>query len=98
LQQDAFSEHDYTCPLWKTAGMMKCICHLYNGMIRAIAESDKEKENKITLDLMKSVLREQINNGINLLKFDKPTEENKDMCLAKYDQLCRDIDNGLKKI
>lgn len=25
LQQNAFSEWDYTCPLEKTAGMMRCI-------------------------------------------------------------------------
>ena len=25
LQQDAFSNYDYNCPLYKTSGMMRCI-------------------------------------------------------------------------
>ena len=30
LQQNAFSEHDYNCPLTKTIGMMKCIVTYYD--------------------------------------------------------------------
>jgi len=30
LQQNAFSEHDYNCPLVKTIGMMKCIVTYYD--------------------------------------------------------------------
>lgn len=30
LMQNAFSPHDYTCPLIKTAWMMKNICHFYS--------------------------------------------------------------------
>ena len=33
LQQNAFSDYDYNCPLYKTIGMMKCIvCFFENGM------------------------------------------------------------------
>jgi len=30
LQQNAFSAHDYNCPLVKTIGMMKCIVTYYD--------------------------------------------------------------------
>lgn len=36
LQQNAFSEHDYTCPLEKTVGMMKCIVTYYELATKAI--------------------------------------------------------------
>ena len=36
LQQNAFSEHDYYCPIYKTVGMMKCIVTFYDQALRAI--------------------------------------------------------------
>jgi len=39
LQQNAFSKYDYTCPLYKTIGMMKCIVTFYENAQRVIAES-----------------------------------------------------------
>merc|ERR1711990_860158 len=36
LQQNAFSDHDYNCPLWKTIGMMKAIVMFYDGCIRIL--------------------------------------------------------------
>jgi V-type H+-transporting ATPase subunit A len=38
LQQNAFSDYDYTCPLYKTIGMMKCIVCFFDCAKRAIAE------------------------------------------------------------
>lgn len=54
LQQNAFSAWDKNCPLWKTAGMMKCICQFYYSCNRALAEQDKEKDNKVTWEILKS--------------------------------------------
>merc|ERR1712205_173834 len=36
LQQNGFSEYDFRCPLTKTIGMMKCICHFYDTAMAAI--------------------------------------------------------------
>lgn len=41
LQQNAFSDYDYNCPLYKTVGMMKCICKFYECAKRAINDSSK---------------------------------------------------------
>merc|ERR1711982_313500 len=96
LQQNAFSEHDKNCPLWKTAGMMRCICHFYNACIRALAEQDKEKENKVTWELLKNQLNEEIY-IINNLKFCIPLDSNKASECQKYDDLCYRIDQKVKK-
>lgn len=39
LQQNAFSTYDYTCPLVKSIGMLRCIITLYNCAQKAIADS-----------------------------------------------------------
>lgn len=40
LQQNAFSEHDYNCPLVKSVGMLKCIVTLYTRCMKAVTGSD----------------------------------------------------------
>jgi len=39
LAQNAFTEHDYTCPLPKTVGMLKVIISFYDLCQKAIADS-----------------------------------------------------------
>lgn len=39
LQQNAFSEYDFTCPLYKSIGMLRCILAFYNRGMKAITES-----------------------------------------------------------
>ena len=46
LQQNAFSDYDYTCPLDKSVAIMKAIVHFHDEAQRAIAESPPD--NKIT--------------------------------------------------
>ena len=38
LQQNSFTEYDFTCPLGKTAGMMKCIITYYNCAMKALKD------------------------------------------------------------
>jgi V-type H+-transporting ATPase subunit A len=45
LQQDAFSNYDFNCPLYKTAGMMRCIITYFEDAKKVITES--QGENKI---------------------------------------------------
>jgi V-type H+-transporting ATPase subunit A len=40
LQQNAFSEHDYNCPLAKSIGMLRVIVNLYRRCLKAVTGSD----------------------------------------------------------
>jgi len=48
LQQNAFSDTDYNCPLYKTVGMLKCICVYYENCVKILKESQKS-EKKISM-------------------------------------------------
>merc|ERR1712107_887316 len=50
LQQNAFTEYDFFCPLAKTIGMMKVIVGFHDSAQKAIAESSGE--NKITWNMI----------------------------------------------
>ncbi|EER15787.1 vacuolar ATP synthase subunit A, putative [Perkinsus marinus ATCC 50983] len=43
LQQNGFSDYDYMCPLAKTIGMMKCICHFYDAAQKCLSENHGDK-------------------------------------------------------
>lgn len=51
LQQNAFSDYDYNCPLPKTIGMMKCIITYYESCKKVLLESQKS-EKKISMALI----------------------------------------------
>ena len=57
LQQDAFSPHDYMCPLYKTVGMMKAIVTFYETARKSISESKGDR--KITWSLVQNQLDKQ---------------------------------------
>jgi V-type H+-transporting ATPase subunit A len=40
LQQNAFSEYDYNCPLPKSIGMLRTIVTLYNRCVKAVTGSE----------------------------------------------------------
>jgi len=40
LQQNAFSEHDYNCPLTKSIGMLRTIVTLYTRCVKAVTGGD----------------------------------------------------------
>ena len=44
LQQNSFSEYDYTCPLAKPTGMMKCIITYFNLAFKALKESSGDQK------------------------------------------------------
>jgi V-type H+-transporting ATPase subunit A len=54
LYQNAFTPHDFMCPLAKSIGMLKCIITLYEQSQRLIADSPPEK--KVTWAYIKSTL------------------------------------------
>ena len=54
LCQNAFSKYDYTCPLVKTIGMMKCIVAYFNNAMKAIKESSGENKRTFAYILQKT--------------------------------------------
>jgi len=59
LQQNAFSDKDYTCPLPKTAGMMKCIVRFYEKAMQTIKDSEKS-ERKISMGFIEQTLKDTV--------------------------------------
>ncbi|CAM9397182.1 unnamed protein product, partial [Sphacelaria rigidula] len=54
LQQNAFTDYDYTCPLYKSLGMLKTIITFYNCTQKAIADSPADA--KITWAHVKTTM------------------------------------------
>jgi V-type H+-transporting ATPase subunit A len=76
LQQDAYSEHDYMCPLYKTIGMMKCIVKFYDTARKCISESKGEK--KVTWSLFQNQLEKQFYE-LSKMKYKLPKETRQEM-------------------
>jgi len=94
LYQNAFTEYDYTCPLPKSIGMLKCIVTFYDHCQRAIAESPAEK--KVTWAYIKTTMGAVMQKVIDakFLSPKTPTQEVK----AFYDNICREIEEGFQAI
>jgi V-type H+-transporting ATPase subunit A len=58
LQQNAFSKTDFTCPLNKTAGMMRCIVTFHDLAMNIIKHSPQE--NKVSWDVIATQLQIQL--------------------------------------
>ena len=72
LQQNGYSDYDFMCPLNKTVGMMRIICHFYEAAMKAINESSGDK--KITWNAIASAMRETIQ-SITSMKFENPRND-----------------------
>jgi V-type H+-transporting ATPase subunit A len=48
LQQNAFTDYDYRCPLEKTSGMMECIVAFFDSSLQAINNSSGD--NRVTME------------------------------------------------
>lgn len=70
LQQNAFSDYDYMCPLAKTVGMMRVINHMQDESLRTIQES-AHKENRIGWGTIYNTMRPTIGK-ITAMKFEDP--------------------------
>ena len=69
LQQNSFTEYDFTCPLVKTTGMMKCIMTYFNLALKTIKESSGE--NKKTLAFVQTKTKEEFVE-LTQMKFTNP--------------------------
>lgn len=71
LQQNAFSDYDYMCPLYKTVGMMRTICHFYEQCLRVMQETSGS-EHKIGWSTIYNTMRPTVSK-ITSMKFMPPT-------------------------
>merc|ERR1712216_271383 len=72
LQQNAFTDYDYTCPLTKSVGMLKCIICFYDQCQKAIADSPAD--DKVTWAMIKTSQASIIQKVVDT-KFVEPKED-----------------------
>lgn len=94
LQQNAFSDYDYTCPLYKSVGIMAAIVHFHDEAQKIIAESGVEK--KVTWAQIRNTLGSLLIR-ITELKFQDPSETQQKMSQI-VDALKQEITNGFEEM
>jgi len=92
LQQNAFSEWDYVCPLPKAVGMMRIIMQFYTTALSAIKGTLAEKP--FTWAVISTTLKPIIID-ITQMKFMKPTLSKSEMA-DNFTVLARRIDEGFQ--
>jgi V-type H+-transporting ATPase subunit A len=97
LQQNAFSEHDYNCPLPKTIGMMKCIITYYENCKRVLLESQKSETKKISMALIEETFDKTIIKNLKDMKFIDPAIPEQEI-QTKLDDLSELIENEFRKL
>eukprot|EP00915_Cephaloidophora_sp_WS-2016_P003075 GHVH01004161.1.p1 GENE.GHVH01004161.1~~GHVH01004161.1.p1 ORF type:complete len:608 (+),score=115.97 GHVH01004161.1:111-1934(+) len=95
LQQNAFSDYDYRCPLAKTVGMMRVICHFQEEVLRTIQESS-HKEHRIGWNTIYNTMRPTISK-ITAMKFEDP-EKPDEAWKAWFQGLCDEISTQLRNM
>ncbi|PFH33532.1 putative vacuolar ATP synthase subunit A [Besnoitia besnoiti] len=93
LQQNAFSDYDYMCPLYKTVGMMRTICHFYDQCLRVMQETSGS-EHKIGWGTIYNTMRPTISK-ITSMKFLPPTTTEA-ASKQHFKQLSDEITSGLR--
>jgi len=96
LQQNAFSEYDYNCPLPKTIGMLKCIITYYECCKRILAESQKT-ERKISMAVIEENFNTTVIKDLKEMKFILPDTPEKEIT-KKLDDLAEKIENEFRKL
>ncbi len=94
LQQNAFSDYDYFCPLYKTLGMMKCIVRFYDTAKKVILESPADQ--KISWNIINNLMKGQLYN-LTQMKFEDPKLPEKEM-RKKFDDLAAQIEAKFREL
>jgi V-type H+-transporting ATPase subunit A len=55
LQQNAFSEHDYNCPLIKSIGMLRTVVLLYTRALKAVTGSEGTGKTATAMEGVKTI-------------------------------------------
>lgn len=90
LQQNAFTDYDFTCPLTKSVGMLKAIITFYCAAQKAIADSPPD--SKVTWAMIKTALAPTIQKVIDT-KYVNPKDPDQQI-VAFYDKLACEIDDA----
>ncbi len=94
LKQNAYSDHDYYCPLYKTVGMMKCIILFYDKAMKAIQESSNDA--KITWAVIATQLKKELYE-LTQLKFEEPKQK-EEILEKKFAELKNDIERKFRDL
>jgi V-type H+-transporting ATPase subunit A len=94
LYQNAFTPHDFMCPLAKSIGMLKCIITLYEQSQRLIADSPSEK--KVTWAYIKTTLGGCIQK-CKEAKFQDP-KKSASLLKAHYDVVSKEIEDAFLSV
>lgn len=94
LQQNAYSDHDYRCPLYKTIGMMRSIVKFYDTARKYISESKGEK--KVTWGLFQNQLEKQFYE-LSQMKYQDPKKPREEMN-EYFMSLCDSIEKEAAKL
>jgi len=92
LQQNAFTDYDYTCPLNKSIGMLRCTITLYTCCQKAIQDSPADQ--KVTWAQIKTAFGGPADSPNGIIqkvietKFLMPKDPDLD---AKYMALCDEV-------
>jgi len=93
LMQNAFTDWDYTCPLYKTSGMIRNFCKFYELAMRAVSA---EQEHKMTWSRIKNTLKpvyESLIQQKNMLP-----EEPQDVIEKKMQKILDDMTKGFAEL
>ena len=94
LYQNAFSKHDYTCPVAKSIGMLKTMITFYENAQKAIADSPAEK--KLTWATIRTTMGPLLQKCIDG-KFVDPKKSDSEL-KEIYGQITKEIDEGFQSI
>jgi len=90
LQQNAYTDYDFTCPLVKSLGMLKCIITFYDNCQKII--NDSPADSKITWAHIKAAMGPLIQKVVET-KFVDPKKSNEEIKFI-YDELTAEINNS----
>jgi len=92
LSQNAFSKFDYTCPLAKTAGMLRNLVRFYELSIKVIRSGDRKMTwGRIHLNLKKQY------DALVAMKFVDPSQD-ADKIQEQLDAVLKDIQSGFQEL
>lgn len=94
LKQNAFSEHDYYCPLFKTVGMMRSIVVFYDRALKSILESPPDA--RITWAVIYTKLKNELYE-LTQLKFEDPKQPQAEL-EKKFSDLKTQIEKGFREL
>tara|TARA_B100000780_G_C20864917_1_gene343933 strand:- start:6 stop:560 length:555 start_codon:yes stop_codon:yes gene_type:complete len=96
LQQNAFSDYDYNCPLPKTIGMMKCIITYFEQCNKILLESQMT-EKKISMALIDETFGSTVIKKLKDMKFISPTNPSAEI-VRELDDLAEYIENEFRRL